>query len=411
MLARFVEDLENPATLGVSSGDVTAALAEAVTVLSADFTAPMLAHAPMEPMACTADVRSDTCEIWVSTQYAQGVRAAASVLTGLSSDAITVHPMALGGGFGRKAETDYTIQAVTISQAVGQPVKVIWTREEDIQHDYYRPPVAGRITAGLDADGTIIAWKAEAAGTSYFTATSSWNLTGFYDFSYAIDHQRIAWAGAEYGIPFGYLRAPGHNKFNFMVETFMDELAEAAGADAIDFRLRHLTDEPRVAAVVERVAALAGWGSPTTAGAQHGCSLMMWGTDSIIAQVAEVSVDADGVVTVHHVWAVADIGQVINPDLARSQIEGSIIYSLSSGLFGEITLKDGAVEQSNFHDYPALRMDRAPSVTTELIDSSEEPGGVGELAVGGVIPAVLNAIARIDGVRIRSLPITAHGYS
>jgi len=411
MAARFIADLDTASAVGVDEGNADVALEEAAIVVASSFGAPMLAHATMEPLVATADVRSDQCTIWISTQYAKGVREAARSATGLPESAITVHPTALGGGFGRKAETDYALQAVIIAASVGQPVKVIWSREEDIRHDYYRPPTQARITGGLDADGYITAWKGAAAGTSYFSASSSGNLTGFHDFAYQIPNRYIAWAGASYGVPFGFLRAPGHNKFNFMVEGFMDELADAAGVDPLDFRLRHLGSGDRASAVLERVAEIADWGSPGTAGAHHGCSLLIWGNDGFIAQVAEVSVGEDKAVTVHHVWVVADVGRVINPDLARSQLQGSVIFGLSTGLYGKITLTDGAVDQSNFHDYPMLKMADAPEVTVAFIDSDEDPGGVGEHAVGGAVSAVLNAMARADGERVYSLPITDHDYS
>jgi len=402
--------LDGAGAVSTDEGDVDAALAGAAVVVEASYGAPMLAHAPMEPVNCTADVRADACTVYAPTQYAKGAQAAASQASGLPTDAITVVTTALGGAFGRKAETDFVIQAVTISQAIGAPVKVIWTREEDIQHDYYRPLVQARVRGGLDAHGQLVAWRAEAAGTSYFSAGSAWNLEGFHDLLYRAPTPRIAWAGADVGVPFGFLRAPGHNKYNFMVESFMDELAEAAGEDPLAFRLRHLADQPRAAAVLEAVRDLSGWGSPKTPGAAHGCSLLVWGRDSYIAQVAEVTVDAKRRVRARRVWAAVDIGRVINPDIARAQIEGGIIYSLSTGLYGKITLTDGAVDQSNFHDYPLLGMADAPEVITTFIDSDEAPGGVGELSAGGAISAVINAMARL-AERVRSLPITEHGFS
>ena len=409
MEAQFDADLAVPGTVGTNTGDVTTGLAGAAAVVEATYTAPMLAHAPMEPPNATVHVTKTSCEIWIGTQYAKGVRSAARSVTGLPESSITVHTMPLGGGFGRKAETDFATQAVTIAAAVGRPVKLIWSRSEDLQHDYFRPPVKAWVRAGVDAKGNLVAWEAQAAGCSYFSTASTYNLSGFDDLPYFVANQRISWVGSDFGLPFGYLRAPGHNKFCFMIEAHVDRMADAAGMDPAEFRLANLGGNSRMADVLQAVLDAAGWGKPAHGGSQ-GCAIMQYGTDAYVAHVAEVSVDGDAV-TLHSVHVAVDIGTVIHPDIVRQQVEGSAIYTLATGLLGKITLTRGQVDQSNFHDYRLLKLSQSPEVHVTLVESDEHPGGIGEHACGGVIPAVANALRRASGVDVTTLPITEHGFS
>ncbi len=409
---QFRSDLDAPGSVGRSDGRPDAAMAASETVIEAEYETPILAHMAMEPITATADVRADGADLWLGTQYAVGVRTAVSRTTGLPDEAITIHPLSIGGAFGRKAETDYGIQAAAISQAVGAPVKMIWSREEDVRHDYYRPPVLGRMTGGLDADGRIQSWIGKAAGCSnFFAAAPFGNLIGFDSLPYELEHFEARWQGTDAGIPFGYLRQPGYNKYTFMVESFMDELADAAGTDPAEFRLQHLEDGSRMKRVLEEVMDLASYGSPSVPGAEHGVSLLETGNRTFVAQVAEVSVDAKNKVTVHKVYVCCDIGRVINPDIVRSQVEGCIVFSMATGLQGRITLTDGAVDQGNFTDYGLIQMKQAPHVEVRIIDSDASPGGIGEHAVGGLMPAVTNALFRLTGTRVRTLPFTDDGFS
>lgn len=414
MTAKFAQDLyTGEGAVGTDIGDAELALAGAVTTIDSEYASQMLAHTSMEPMACTAHVTKDSCEIWIATQYAEGVQGAAASVTGLPDDKILIHTTALGGGFGRKAETDYAIQAVYIAWAVGRPVKLIWSREEDIQHDYYRPPASARVRAGVNAEGRITAWVARAAGCAISNYTSARNLSGFDDLPYDVPNQLIDWVGSDYGIPFGFLRAPGHNKFNFMVECAVDELAVASGQDPAQFRLDHLADNERMYAVLEAALEAASWGKPTVKGAGHGIGIQQvsFGSNATyVALVAEVWVDSARKVHVSKVWAAVDCGVVINPDIVRAQVEGCIIYSLATGVREEITLTDGAVDQSNFHNYGLLKMADSPEIETVIIDSTEDPGGIGEHAVGPLISAVLNGLYQATGERVRELPIAKAGF-
>ena len=281
-------------------------------------------------------------------------------------------------------------------------------RTEDVQHDYYRPPSVGRITAGLNADGDLIAWIGKCVSASLWGSGSTW---GFDEVPYGCPNENIGGDGGDFGIPLGFFRSPGFCKYNFMIESYMDELAEVAGIEPAQLRLQNLGGNARMHAVLTAALEAADWDNPTNAGAAHGCSVLQVGTETYIAQVAEVSVAKDGAITLHKVWVAVDCGKIVNPDIVSSQMEGSVIYSLSTGLYGEITLEGGAVQETNFDSYSLLRLAAAPDVEVILIDSDEDPGGAGEYAVGGAIPAVTNAIYKAAGVRVRTLPIDKHGLS
>ncbi len=404
----FWADLNVPGSFGNDKGNPDMAMAGAAVTHEGDYEVPLLAHTTMEPPAATAHVAREGCEIWISTQYPSGVQSAASQVTGFDKSQCTIHNTAVGGGFGRKAETDYATQTVMIAAAIGRPVKVIWSRGEDIQHDYYRPPAVGRITAGLNADGDLIAWIGKTTAASLWGSGSTW---GFDEVPYGCSNENIGATGGDFGIPLGFFRSPGFCKYNFMIESFMDELAEQADIEPSQLRLQNLAHNPRMLAALEAVLEAADWDNPTNDGAAHGCSVLQVGTETFIAQVAEVSVDADNAITLHKVWVAVDCGTIVNPDIVKSQMEGCVIYSLSTGLYGEITIEGGKVEQSNFDGYPLLRMAAAPDVEVVIIDSQENPGGVAEYAVGGAVPAVTNAIYKACGIRVRTLPIDKHGLS
>ena len=410
MQAALAAAAERPEKTDRVTGDANAAMDRAHTVVDATYEVPLLAHATMEPMCCAAHVTADRCEVWAPTQYAEGIRWEARRITGLRPGAIKIHTISMGGGFGRKAETDFVAQAITISKACGTPVKLIWSREEDVQHDRYRPPMCTIVKAGLDTSGRILSWISQCAQTPTWDDDGTWNLWGLNRLPYEIADFRVDYVSLKFGVPVGWLRGVGYSKHTFTVESFIDELALAASIDPIEFRLRHLQQDARAVRVLETVAQMASWGRPSVAGAAHGVAFLQhWG--SYVAQIAKVSLDPDNRIRVHRVYTAVDVGTVINPDILKAQVEGSTVFGISTGVYGEITLDEGRVQQSNFHDYPLLNLADAPQVETSIIESQESPGGIGEYAVATAVPAVTNAIRTLTGDRIRSLPVTRHGYS
>ena len=410
MRSELAAAAERPEKTDRVTGNPDAAMDRAHQLLDATYEVPLLAHATMEPMCCTAHVTLDRCEVWAPTQYAEGVRWQARRITRLQPDAIKIHTISMGGGFGRKAETDFVAQAITISKACGKPVKLIWSRQEDIQHDRYRPPMCTIVKAGLDASGRILSWIGQCAQTPTWDDDGSWNLWGLNRLPYEIPNFRVDYVSLQFGVPTGWLRGVGYSKHTFTVESFIDELARAASIDPIEFRLRHLQEDTRAVHTLGRVAQMANWGLPAAAGAAQGVAFLRHG-GSYVAQVAEVSLDPDNGIRVHSVFTAVDVGTVINPDILKAQVEGSTVFGISTGLYGEITLEEGRVQQSNFHDYPLLSLADAPHVETSFIESQEWPGGIGEYAVATIVPAVTNAICTLTGDRIRSLPVTQHGYT
>jgi isoquinoline 1-oxidoreductase beta subunit len=382
-----------------SIGNTDTAMANAVTKVEAIYQVPFLAHATLEPMNCTVHVRKDGCEVWVGSQVMARAQAAAATTAGLPLDKVVVHNHLIGGGFGRRLEIDGVIRAVEIAKHVDGPVKVVWTREEDIQHDMYRPYFFDRISAGLDDKGMPVAWNHRFAGSSIISrwAPPLFNngldpdtTEGAIDLVYALPNMHVEYVRVEPpGIPTAFWRSVGPSHNVFVTESFMDELAAAAKQDAVTYRLALLEKTPRAKTVLALAAEKAGWGQPLPERVGRGVSLQ-FAFASYMAQVAEVEVSKDGTVRVRRVVCAVDCGTVVNPDTVRAQIQSAIMFGITAALHGEITLKDGRVEQTNFDSYQILRMNEAPAVEVHIVQSPESPGGMGEAGTSAIIPAVTN---------------------
>jgi len=408
--ARLAE-LADSGTVGRNDGDAERALAGAGRRLEAVYEVPYLAHACMEPMNCTADVRTDRCDIWVPTQAQTSVHQTAMRLTGLPADKVQVHTTYLGGGFGRRGEQDFVIDALEISRAVGAPVKVLWTREDDIQHDFYRPATYNRLAAALDEQGMPLAWRHRIAGPSISHRDTTARETSGADFSategalnlpYAIPNILVSYARVNSAVPVGFWRSVASSQNAFITECFLDEVAAAGGKDPYELRRALLGEQPRLRAVLELAAAKAGWGSPA-AGRFRGIAVAT-SFRSYVAQVAEVSI-AGGQPRVHRVVCAVDCGMTVNPDTIAAQMESAIVFGLTAALKGEISIADGRVVQSNFHDYPLLRFDECPDIEVHIVPSEADPGGVGEPGTPPIAPAVANALFAATGKPVRRLPI------
>jgi isoquinoline 1-oxidoreductase subunit beta len=404
----------NPGAVAQNIGDADKALAGAATKVEAIYQVPFLAHAALEPMNCTVHVRKDGCEIWVGNQALARAQAAAAKTTGLPLDKVVVHNHLIGGGFGRRLESDGVTRAVQIAMQVEGPVKVVWTREEDIQHDMYRPYFLDRMSAGLDEKGMPVAWNNRFAGSSII---ARWLPPGFnngldpdttegaIDLVYALPNLHVEYLRVEPpGIPTAFWRSVGPSHNVFVTESFIDEMAAAAKQDPVAYRRALLDKAPRAKAVLELAAQKAGWGKPLPKGVGRGVSLQFVFA-TYLAQVAEVEVSKDGAVRVRRVVCAVDCGTVVNPDTVRAQIQSAIVFGITAALHGQITLKDGRVEQSNFHDYPMLRMNEAPAIEVYIVKSAEDPGGMGEAGTSAITPAVTNAIYAATGTRVRKLPV------
>jgi len=402
------------------AGEVEHGLAAPIRLLDVSYHVPYLAHAAMEPMACTARIDADgSCAVWVGSQSPTLVKWYAAKAAGIDSERVQVHTPFLGGGFGRRAEMDVVMQAVAIARQVpGHPVQLLWTREEDMRHDVYRPMASARMRAALDAGGRITAWSARVASQSCtFSFTSrllpaaastamkdKTTLEGLFDLPYALPDRKSEHMLMREPVPVGFWRSVGHSHNAFFAECFMDECAQAAGRDPFEFRRGLLSHAPRHKAVLEAAATRAGWGSALPEGRGRGIALAE-SFHSIVAQVAEVEV-RDGQLAVRRIVCVVDCGFAVNPDAVAAQMEGGIVFGLTAALGGAITLKDGRVEQGNFGDYPLLRLADTPEIEVHIIESGiEHLGGVGEPGTPPVAPAVCNAIHAATGKRIRSLPI------
>jgi isoquinoline 1-oxidoreductase beta subunit len=394
-------------------GDVAAALKGAAKVFEAEYVIPMQAHAPLEPMNFTAHVQGNKALLIGPTQFQQGAQGAVAGALGLKPEDVTLQTTFLGGGFGRRLELDFIVQAAEISKAVNKPVKLLWTREDDMTHDFYRPVGVNQLKAGLDASGKPVAmhfkvasqsvtqrafglpkdtmdpFMAEAAVTGYNIANTQYDL---------VIHDT--------GVRVGYWRAVSHNMNAFANESFMDELAKAAGKDPYEYRMSLLAGKPRFANVLKLAADKAGWGKPLAKGRALGIALME-GYDTYMAQVAEVSLSDSGEVQVHRVTVAADMGHMVNPDTVEAQLQSSIIFGMGAALKHQITMVNGRVQETNYHNFQPVRMNEVPKIDIVLVKSTEKPGGIGEPATAVVAPAIANAVAKLTGKRVRRLPITA----
>lgn len=408
--------LNKPGHIARDDGDALKALAADGQRVEALYINPMLAHATMEPMNCTVHVKGDgTAEIWTGSQVPARARDDAAKALGLAPDKVTLHNHYIGGGFGRRLYTDYVVQAAAVAKQVKVPVKLVWSREEDIQHCLFRGLYAHSVSASLDAQGRPLAFSHKIAGPSNLAAFApGWlkdgldidNVEGSDIFSYDIPNMRSEYTREDGPVPTAFWRGVGPTRNMTVLESFIDELALKAGQDPLAYRLSLLGKQPRAAGVLKLAAQKAGWGEQLPARSGRGIALMRaWGT--YLAQVVDVTVSDDGEVTVKRVVCAVDCGQVVNPDTVVAQIQSGINYGLTAGLFGVITIKDGRVEQSNFHDYPILRMSQAPKIDVVLVPSSEAPGGIGEPGTAGVGAALTNAVFAATGVRVRELPLHA----
>ncbi len=405
-----------PGAMARKAADPAAIKAAAKTVV-AQYEVPFLAHAPMEPLNCTVEFRGDSAEIWCGSQFQTVDQAAAAKALGLAPGKVKLNTLPAGGGFGRRANpaSDYVVEACEIARGVRVPVKVVWTREDDIKGGYYRPMYVHRVEAGLDAKGAIVGWNHAIVGQSIIAGTAfepfmvkdgvdETSVEGVSDTPYDIPNLAVTLHSPKSAIPSLWWRSVGHSHTAFVMESMIDELAAAAGEDPVAFRRKLLAKHPRVLAALELAAQRAGWGTPLPAGRGRGIAVHE-SFGSVCAQVAEVSVE-QGAVKVHRVVAAFDCGLVVNPLTVEAQVQGAVAFGLSAALHSAITLKDGRVQQSNFHDYTVLRMGDMPKVEVHIVPSAaDKPTGVGEPATPPIAPAVANALFALTGKRARALPL------
>ncbi len=402
-----------------TKGDTAKAEASAKKMIEATYHAPYLAHATMEPMNCTAQVKDGKVEIWAPTQVPGMAAEAAAKVAGVSVDKVTLHVTLLGGGFGRRLEVDSVVQAVRVAMDTGgRPVQLLWSREEDMTHDFYRPMNVASLHSAVDADGAVQSLRIQSAGDAItprwmerglpalagpFDAPDKTTAEGLFDLPYGFANQRMSHVSTKMGVPVGFWRSVGHSHNAFFSESFIDELAAASGKDGVAYRSALLTEAPRYLAVLQLAASKAGWGSKLPDGHTHGVALHE-SFGSIVAQVAEVSIK-DGVPRVHKVFCAIDCGTVINPNTVAQQMESAVIFGLTAALYGKIDIKDGVVQQSNFPTYPMVQLAQAPEVQTFIVPSTRPPTGVGEPGLPPIAPAVSNALFALTGKRQRSLPL------
>ena len=410
---------KTPGVLAHKEGRPQAAFGGAAQKIDAEYEVPYLAHAMMEPLNCLVDLHDRSCEIWTGTQFQTVDRDAAARVAGLKKEEVKIHTLFLGGGFGRRANphSDFVVEAVQVAKAARKPVKVVWTREDDIKGGYYRPMWYDRIQAGLDANKNLVAWQHTVVGQSIIKGSPFENglsrdgiditsVEGAEDLPYEIPNVLVDLHSPVLKVPVQWWRSVGHSHTAFVVESFMDEVAHLAGKDPFEFRRDLLARHPRHKGVLELAAQKSGWGKTLPPDRARGIALHE-SFGSFVAEVAEVSVNVAGKVRVHRVVCAIDCGKFVNPNTIAAQMESCIVYGLSAALYGAITFKDGRVEQRNFNDYPILRINEMPEVEVHIMPSQEEPGGVGEPGVPPIAPAVANAIFALTGKRIRRLPIRA----
>lgn len=430
---------ENALTLegdnGHDEGDANA-IKQADTVMSAQYWAPYLAHATMEPLNCTVKIENKKVDVWVGSQSPGMAKNIAALFADVSKDDVTVHSTFLGGGFGRRSASDFVAEATAIAKATQLPVQLIWSREDDTQHDLYRPASLAKFDIGLNKDGTINSWNVKRVGPNIMpymmdeavdamapgfmpNAMVDWlskrgyglfdgwvvdpsSIEGLFE-DYDSPNKQVSHVTIDPGLPLGFWRSVGHSYSGFFKESMMDEVAANQKQDPVAYRLKHLKNNPRLAHALEIAASKSGWGKPLASGHFHGVATHM-SFGSYVAQVAEVSIK-DNKIQVHKVTCAIDCGTAVNPDVIKAQMEGGIIFGLTAALYGEITLKDGAVEQTNFHTYQMLRMNESPEFDVHVVQSNEAPTGVGEPGLPPIAAAVANAVFAATGKRLRSLPL------
>jgi isoquinoline 1-oxidoreductase beta subunit len=429
ILAEFKRLAATPGSVARNDGDAAAALAKAARTLDAAYEFPYLAHAAMEPMNCVVRLDADRCEVWNGEQFQTGDQAAIAAAVGLKPEQVELHQLFAGGSFGRRANahSDYPVEAASIAKALaaqgkrGIPVKLVWTREDDMRAGYFRPAYYHTLQAGLDADGNLVAWRHRIVGQSILAGTAfesmmvkngidATSVEGASTLPYAIPNLHVDLHSPQVAVPVLWWRSVGSTHTAYSTETFIDELAAAAGKDAVAFRRALLAKHPKHLSVLDLVADKAGWATPLAPGKdgeKRGRGIAVHESfDTAVAQVAEVTVRPDNTFRVDRVVCAVNCGLAVNPDNVRAQMEGGIGFGLSAALYGAITIKDGAVEQSNFHDYPVLRINEMPAIDVHIVQTSEKPTGVGEPGVPPIAPAVATALAQATGKRLRSLPLT-----
>jgi len=420
----FIEGLDKPAAVVVKTGDASKALSEAAKKVTATYYVPFVAHATMEPMNCTAHVKDDRCDVWAPTQAQLIAKMVASQVSGLPAEKVHIHTTYLGCGLGRRATPDFVAQAVAASKAAGKPVKVVWSREDDIKYDFYRGATCQRIEAGLDSKGQVAGWSHKVSCSSILKflrpqaikdGVDMYSLWGIFDApgaptlsrtAYEIPNWHVEQYLSDLPIPCNPWRAVQNGPNAFIMECFVDELAHAAGKDPVEFRMPLLADSKRAQRALQTVAEKAGWGKPMPKGkgrgiAQHTC----FGTYT--AQVADISVDEkDGKIKVDKIVAAVDCGPVVNPDPLIAQIEGGIILALSTALMEQVRFANGGAKSASFDDYRVIRMSEVPEIEVHVIKSTDKIGGIGELGVPALAPAVANALFNATGARVRRIPLT-----
>jgi isoquinoline 1-oxidoreductase beta subunit len=411
----FVAGMNGQGVVAKNEGDAKLALGRAAKKIEATYLLPYLSHATMEPMNCTASVKPDRCDVWVPTQNQTGVLDMAVKISGLKREQVFVHTTYLGGGFGRRFETDVAEEALRLSKTTGRPVKLLWTREEDMQHDFYRPANYTRIEGGLDDKGQVIAWSHKIVCPSIFSRVfpdrvekgiDPAAVEGVENMEYEIPNRYSEYVRMDLPVPVGFWRSVGSSHNGFTVESFVDELAHVAGKDPLEFRLGLLKDHPRARRVLETAAKKAGWGKPLKRGQARGIAYHL-SFGSYVAEVAEVSVDRkEGKIKVHRVVCAVDCGSVVNPFIVTTQMESGINMGLSAALKEKIEFADGGVKTENFSGYDLLRMGEAPDIDVHIVTSGDKLGGIGEPGVPPIAPAVANAVFAATGIRLRNLPMT-----
>ena len=403
--------IATPGNVAKRQGEGEAALATAAKQIEAVYEAPYLAHAPMEPFTCVADVKGDSCEVWVGSQLPSVANGNAIQASGLPANKINLHTLYMGGGFGSRGGGAYVTETVGISKALGVPIKVTYTREDDLSTDRFRPASYMRFKAGLDSSGKLTAWTARVSCSSFAGLQNGLDregVAGISDILYNIPNIQVEYREPGIKIPTNYWRSVGHSQNTFFTESFIDELAIAAGKDPVEFRRELLADQPRLLGALNLAAEKAGWGKPLPAGRAMGVAAVNC-FGSFNAQIAEVSI-VQGKVRVHRVVSAVDCGQAINPAGVEQQMQSAIVYGLSAALRGNITFEKGRVQQTNFHQYEPLRIDEMPVIETYIVPSTNNPGGMGEVGTPAIAPAVGNAIFKATGKRVRRMPFSLETF-